>query len=1257
MSTKLRLVFSIAMVFASFYGSAQTNYWKDTDLSRAEERVTLKRFGIQKASAYILDEARFKNQLVGISKAQSSGSVVYFPDENGKQVPFDVVEANTFSKELSRKYPSIKSYKGTSTENDGKRIRFSVSHKGIHSMMSTTGNGGSVFMEKGVKGTYVLYHAKDRASKDAFVCKTAPGIAELGNSLTARLVDDQVLRKFRLAVAASGEYTDFHGGTVIDALAAINATVTRINEILENDLAVTLELIGTTDAVIYTDETTDPFTGGLSAQAQNTFDSVIGDENYDIGHLFNQKDETLDGNAGFVGSVCRSGRKGSAYSTLSSPEGDLYAIDLVAHEMGHQFGANHTFAHISEGTQAQVEPGSGTTIMGYAGITGENNVALNSDAYFHYTSLVQIRDYLETVSCGELTPLTNVPPSLVPLGDFTIPKGTAFVLTGNATDPDVDDVLSYTWEQTDNGIITQATFGPASPAGAMFRSLPPTTLPSRYFPKLNRVVSGNLTLTEPGLNDAWETVSLVERELNFALTVRDNALNGGQLISDEVSVFVTNNAGPFVVTSQDETAVYVAGEVQAISWDVAETNLAPVSAKTVDIFLSTDGGLTYPITVAENVRNDGMHMIVIPGVATTNGRFMVKASDNIFFAVNSANFSINPSEVILNIAQLEYEICQPEDLVVDFLYETYLGFEEESTFSVLSAPTGLSAVFSSDTAMVNDTPVTVTFSGVENLSVGTYPIQIISTAATVTKEITLNVTIFDTDFADVLLTAPLNGTTDVSTDVVLEWDDDIGNTAYDIEIATDITFTSIVEAVSVANSFYTPVNLESNTEYFWRVKPKNNCGEGTFGLPFSFSTIQFNCNMVSALDLPIEISPIDTPTITSKIVFYEDLPIADINVALNIEHSFLADLQISLTSPSGTTVVLISSSCNDSRNINAVFDDDAPEFVCGGNPAISGTVAPLGSLRSFNGESILGEWVLEIQDNVAADGGRLNSFTMDVCVEGEFRPDADNDGVFDDGDDLCLDTPDGQEVDASGCPIFRFTNQNFNISLESETCRSNNDGSITITPKVGLAYEVTITGAGVEETQGFTNMFSMSDLASGTYSVCINGTDGTVTYEEFCTQVVISEPDALGVTSKVSTDGRILTLDLSGSDFYNLELNGELIQTQESSIIVDLKDGVNSLKVFTDIPCQGVYQEQFILSNDPLVFPNPFTDIVEVYWVGTGTKVTMRIFAADGRFVKSITLPSDNNTAQIDLSALAIGLYYVKFTGEGVNGTAKIIKK
>ena len=308
----------------------------------------------------------------------------------------------------------------------------------------------------------MVYARKDgnHAAKE-FICATQDAIEERFSSLTAKPVDDQVLRKFRLAVSATGEYTEYHGGTVADALAAINATITRVNQVFETDLGVTLELVADNDKVIYLDGENDPYNGNLNSQVQGILTDSIGETNYDIGHLFHRAEE--GGNAGFVGAVCIDGRKGSGYSSSQTPVGDIFDLDYVAHEMGHQFGANHTWSFESEGTQVQVEPGSGTTIMGYAGITGVNNVALNGDDYFHYESIVQISDYLETATCAEVIPITNTPPVIVPITDYTIPRGTAFSLTGTASDIDVTDVLTYAWEQIDDGVVTQATFGPTNP--------------------------------------------------------------------------------------------------------------------------------------------------------------------------------------------------------------------------------------------------------------------------------------------------------------------------------------------------------------------------------------------------------------------------------------------------------------------------------------------------------------------------------------------------------------------------------------------------------------------------------------------------------------------------------------------------------------------------------------------------------------------------------------------------------------------------
>ena len=1254
MVTKLRLVFAITIAFLSFYGAAQDTYWKNTELTGNSKRFSKQRLQVEKGKAFTLNEAKFREVL----EEKSISKIIYFPDEKGNLIPFMVADAHLFSKELAQKYPGIKSFKGTAINDASMQVRFSVSHKGIQSMIRSAGEKGALFMQKSAGDTYVLYRRAEQKDRDLdFICRTMSSVLDDTQNLTAKLVDDQTLRVFRVAVSASGEYTEFHGGTIADALAAINATLTRVNGVFERDLAIQLELIGTTDQVIYTDSENDPYSGSLSSQVQNTLTNFIGEANYDIGHLFNQEDNTLDGNSGFIGAVCKDGRKGSAYTTLSTPTGDMFDIDLVAHEMGHQFGANHSFSHISEGTTVQVEPASGTTIMGYAGITGNNNVAANSDDYFHYVSIIQIRDYLQTVSCGQTQVLGNTPPSLTSLSDYSIPKGTAFVLTGEASDTDALDVLSYGWEQIDNGVVTQATFGPNNPAGANFRSLPPSISPQRYFPNIGRILNGQLTQVLPPIESAWETVSNIGRKLNFSLTVRDNALNGGQSVSDELQVTVVNDAGPFLITSQTTPVSYVAGSVQTITWDVADTDLAPIGAETVSILLSTDGGLTYPTVLLDNTLNDGSQSIVVPSIATSQGRIMVKASDNIFFAVNTSNISITPSEIVMNFRNVEFEVCKPNDISIPFTYETYLGFNEESTFSAASLPSGLTAQFTPATGTLSETPVTLEFMGIDNLAEGTYPIQVIATSATVSKQLTLQLRVYDTSFNAVQLIAPTDGFEDASKDVLLQWEAALENTAYDVEIATDAVFSNIVESVTVNSNSYPPALLENDTQYFWRVKPKNQCGEGIFGAPFSFSTIQFNCSTKDATGLPISISSSGTPVITSKIVFFEDLPLADINVLIDLEHTFLADLVINLISPSGTTVALISSSCGDSRNIIANFDDEGTPFDCAIDPAISGTVQPLGSLSTFNGESILGEWTLEVRDNAPSDGGRLKTFSLEICIEGDFRPDTDKDGVFDDGDDLCPGTPEGQEVNASGCSVYRFPSENFSISLESETCRDNNDGQLLITPKLILDYQITVTGNGIDLTQNFSNSFNLANLGSGSYSLCIRGTDGLFTYEEYCVEVQITEPEPLSVSSKIALDGSQLTLTLEGSSLYTIELNGIAIQTEEAKVVLDLTKGLNTLKVYTNIPCQGVYEAQFARFEDPIVYPNPVVDIAEIYLGSGQEEVAIRIFSADGRLISSATQTTRDGKIELDFSSLSTGIYYLQYKGETIQGTSKVIKE
>jgi len=660
MLTKLRLVFSITILFVSFYGVAQSGYWQEDNTLQNAEGNVLQNLSREKTKLFTLDENKLVNALAR-NEASNSETLVAFPDAHGGINNFLVKETSILSPELAAKYPGITSYTGYNIANSKEKIRFSVSHKGIQSMIFHANGAANTFMQKASKkgNQYMVYNAAAHTVKDQnFICDTQKKITAETANTTTKLVDDRVLRVYRLAVSATGEYTQYHGGTVADALAAINATLTRVNGVFETDLGVRVELIANTDTVIYTDPATDPYnTNSLNSLVQQTLTTRIGEGNYDIGHLFTQGSD--NGDAGAIGGVCLNNVKGSAFTSGRVPEGDRFDIDFVAHEMGHQLGANHTWSFRPETGLVQAEPASGTTIMGYAGIQAGQNVQSQGNDYFHYYSIFQIQEVIKNRSCGSAIPIDNMAPVIVPGADHTIPIGTAFVLTANASDENTQDVLTYAWEQIDNGVVTTASFGPNNLSGANFRSVPPTTSPKRYFPRLSRVATGNLTQTEPATGSAWETVSNVSRELNFALTVRDNVAGAGQVASDLIKIDVTDVAGPFLVRSQTNSETYVAGTTTTVRWDVANTDKFPIDTRFVDIYLSTDGGLTFPELIIANVPNDGEQEILVPGGDTTEGRFMVKARDNVFFAINDTNFSITPSEIVLNFLRLAPKACLP----------------------------------------------------------------------------------------------------------------------------------------------------------------------------------------------------------------------------------------------------------------------------------------------------------------------------------------------------------------------------------------------------------------------------------------------------------------------------------------------------------------------------------------------------------------------------------------------------------------------
>ncbi|OYQ35112.1 hypothetical protein CHU92_11065 [Flavobacterium cyanobacteriorum] len=642
----------LLIVFFSVFTATQAqnpNFWTPVSNEKAATISGIKpAYEKVKGKLFTVDAVQLRQLLHTAPERFSGGEgvVIAIPGVDGKAQHFRMFESSNFDIELQAQYPEIRAYAGNGIEDPSAVLRLSASPSGIQTMVLRPGKPNEYIEPYTLDaGVYIVFNAAlKQTPKLPFTCFTNHDenntINQDGMTRRSAMATDLVLRRFRLAVSVTGEYTQFFGGTVAGALAGINNTMTRVNGIYERDLAVKLELIANTTAVIYTNPATDPYTNinSWNTQLQNTLTSVLGNSAYDIGHLF--AGSGGGGNAGCIGCVCVANQKGSAYTAPSgNPEGDTFDIDYVAHEMGHQLGATHSFSYQFENTGTNVEPGSGTTIMGYAGITGSaTDVQSNSDAYFHYVSINQIQNNLIGKFCSVNTTLTNPPITINAGPNRTIPRGTAFRLRAVGAEANPSTV-TYTWEQNDSG--NSSTTGNGSRASATktvgpnFRSFPPTTSPERFLPALSLVLNNQLITP-------WESVSNVNRTLTFFLTGRDNIAGGGQTKSDDMVVTVTNNAGPFTVTSQNTTGIsWVSGSTQAITWNVAGTTGNGVNTSFVNIRLSTDGGLTYPILLAESTANDGSENITVPNVSAPFCRIMVEAVNNIFYALNSTTFAIN----------------------------------------------------------------------------------------------------------------------------------------------------------------------------------------------------------------------------------------------------------------------------------------------------------------------------------------------------------------------------------------------------------------------------------------------------------------------------------------------------------------------------------------------------------------------------------------------------------------------------------------
>jgi subtilisin-like proprotein convertase family protein len=1003
--------------FPVLFGQNNNAPFEKIEEAQIEQKSLERRIIPQRYEIYQLNFNQLQTILKAAPKRQfpqptPSEVILTLPTPDGGRQDFVIYDDPIMEKGLADKFPEIKTYCGMSLKEKGTYVRFDLTPTGFHAMVLAN-DKETIFIDPYYhldNQYYTVYWKKDYAKpkgKD-YVCKfddleenieilsqKAP-IAE-----AARAGDCGVLRTYRLALACSVEYSTFCGGTVALTQAAMVTTMNRVNTVYERDFALHMNIIadnwkviyatgpsGPTGATNYT-TSTDPYTNTsgstMLTENQTTCDANIGTANYDIGHVFS----TGGGGVATLNSPCGTG-KARGVTGSSSPVGDPFDIDYVAHEMGHQWGGPHTFAAGSASTGScstgnvsaanAYEPGSGTTIQAYAGICSPVNVQSNSDAYFHAGSLASMMSFITGTgnTCAVVTNTGNLSPTANAGLDYSIPISTPFTLVGIATDAD-GDALTGCWEQMDAAVISTAPTGTAT-SGSLFRSLTPTTSLSRTIPKIADIVS-NATTT-------WEKLPSVARTINMRFTVRDNKAGFGCTKEDNMVINTIATGAPFVVTYPTLTGVTWTGlNAYNVTWNVVGTDAAPINAATVKILLSTDGGFTYPTTLATGIPNTGTASVVCPNTPTTTARIRVQAENNIFFDISNNNFTIVLGGANYTIASSNASQtgCSGLDYTYNITSTSLLSYTDPISFAVSGLPSGTSGVFTNN----NITPGTNTdfiLSGTSALAAGTYNFNINATSTAGAKSLTLTLKVYTSGAASPTLLTPTNAATLVSRTPSFTWSSNINALNYSLQVATDAGFSNVVVAANnITNTTYTTTSiLATNTLHYWRIQSNNTCGGSVYGAANTFTTNPSACILAPATNPVLTISATGTPIVYSTINLNASGTINDVNIKGIIgTHSYISDLRVSVKSPISTTYVrLWTGLCGANQDFNISFDDEsANAYAAIACPMTGGlTYKPNVALTAFDGQAMTGIWTLKIEDLANQDGGTLVGWQTEACA-------------------------------------------------------------------------------------------------------------------------------------------------------------------------------------------------------------------------------------------------------------------------------------
>ncbi len=992
--------FSISLIFIAFFfpNLIAQSAWTKLDKSGIDNYRSGNRIVTPTAySAFTLDMDELKKDLKKVSdrdfsKTRRNKDIIEVPFPDGKMVSFDVWNAPVMAPKLAAKYPNIKSYKALSE--DGNHVmRFIVSKDGFNGVISSS--EGTIYLDPIFPDNpkaYQSYYIKDQEEPDPYwkTCGTHDTSAEQQTTPEdiSRSVAAIPIRTYRMAIACTGEYGQIVGGTVEDVLVQFNLAASRLSQIYELNIAVNFMLIDDIERIIHLDPNSDPYffpAQGRELIGENSaaINGLIPQDSYDIGHVFTRG--CTDGVAGIaaLGSLC-SFNKANGVSCVGGSNITSFASNVIAHEIGHQFSASHSWNHCP-GSEDQMsagwayEPGSGSTIMSYAGLCGSSNTGV-SDDYFSAGSLLQMTEFSreQVGGCGLKTDeLNNEPVIDMPYENgFFIPMSTPFELDASATDED-GDVLFYGWDQYN--------LGPTSPLGSpqgnapSFISVAADEESNRFFPRIQWV--------RANLDRDIEILPDYERDLTFRFVVRDQNPIGTATVWEELEMHVAGNSGPFLVTqpniNPDGATV---GQELEVRWDVSNTDQEPVNCQLVDILLSTDDGRTFDRVLVRNTPNDGEQVVRIPNAQTLDARIKVQSVGNVFYDMGNSGFVIEaPTEpsYIYELSNNFFDVCAPASPDLEIQSSAFLGYAETVEFDISEGlPTGVTPIFS-ESSIQPDGSTSLSFDITDDAITGNYEVTLRSISGTDTIEQPIFLNITATDFSDLALSFPVNGSSGVEQFPTFQWEEARNAENYIFELATSPAFgASTVEFNNnvTTNSFEPTSTLEKSTLYYWRVTPNNKCFAGEPTRLNTFGTVALSCRTFVSEDGVKNISASGSGdfTVTKEAFVAEEGQVSAVAVKkVSGDHQRFSNLVFSLESPAGTRAIMVSNECGSTNdNFNCGFEDSSPITI---SCPFNETYQPEEPLSIFNGESTQGSWYFHINDQTVGAGGTFEEFELQVC--------------------------------------------------------------------------------------------------------------------------------------------------------------------------------------------------------------------------------------------------------------------------------------